>query len=686
MNKKNIVIEQTLHGYSQGHHLLASSIELSKNSQRIMSILSDLSGPEMYEGFSKYLTGYPLVDDNYYALAKTWYASEMDRPGCVWTHTLLVRFDDLENIGDGTILFNYFDRPSEDFEKSKFDIQIELYPIENSNKIGFSQPNSLEFTNEMRVEELERSHVSKSQDVKNKGRNSSIEKFINVTKAESECLIWSIYGDERPIILPSDSADKYLKLILRIWGNQWVELRKNFSFCTGSLANRKLGKRTLDVQCVPRVLANSIGRSAQALVVLEGNIINFDFRWMSMATDEILYGSNRKFKEFLEDFGCMFKERKYFGKLAQLYIDTGAEERIKSIDEYLTAAKVIFDKNDYELVVENLLCQLNNVLPNKWFGNIDLASFFQDLSTTKNLDDIPCTKSQLASQLESLWSFSKNKAKMLFRGLISRDLNNFGEALLREFSQLITPEQLPLLSDMDLGACNVLVSLNPKFALCSEIWKQSRNFQREIMDCIDTSSLDDASKEEIIRTILENNSEVLYEQMFKVFGKSSITAFLDWCKKTISQEDRKIKTWMKICVYNPEVSIKWLSSIENLNISLVVTIITVFDPYSEVIRQQGMDHWIRVFKQLNHKVLDYNSKLILAQFFLPLILMSNEVVPDDFVKFSFDPIYEELAKSRFDYEQWIKLEPLLPLVPWYSAWDKCKRLRRALEQKRYLLA
>ena len=37
------------------------------------------------KGFDQYVTGYPLDSINAYALAMTWYAPEMPRPGCVWT-------------------------------------------------------------------------------------------------------------------------------------------------------------------------------------------------------------------------------------------------------------------------------------------------------------------------------------------------------------------------------------------------------------------------------------------------------------------------------------------------------------------------------------------------------------------------------------------------------------------------
>ena len=89
-------IHQAIWGYSNGHRLLASSMPLSSQSIKILEPLSDLSGTEMFNKFDGYLTGCSLEADNCYALSKTWYASEMSRPGCAWTHTLLFAFRDEE--------------------------------------------------------------------------------------------------------------------------------------------------------------------------------------------------------------------------------------------------------------------------------------------------------------------------------------------------------------------------------------------------------------------------------------------------------------------------------------------------------------------------------------------------------------------------------------------------------------
>src|ERR1700733_11540174 len=111
----SVIIHQCLHGYSNGHQLLATSIELPADVKRLLLFQSDLTGSNIQPGFENYLTGYPVLNTQYYAVGKTWYASELPRPGCVWTQTLLIELVDLGKIAELVSLANLFSRPSGDY-------------------------------------------------------------------------------------------------------------------------------------------------------------------------------------------------------------------------------------------------------------------------------------------------------------------------------------------------------------------------------------------------------------------------------------------------------------------------------------------------------------------------------------------------------------------------------------------
>lgn len=86
-----ISVETQIHGYRQGHQLLASSCSLPKADQAIVDRLSDVAGPlRPGERFEPYLSAYPLPSEVFFVLARTWQDLSVPRAGCVRTLSLLI--------------------------------------------------------------------------------------------------------------------------------------------------------------------------------------------------------------------------------------------------------------------------------------------------------------------------------------------------------------------------------------------------------------------------------------------------------------------------------------------------------------------------------------------------------------------------------------------------------------------
>lgn len=84
-------IQQLLHGYRNGHQMLAGSLRLKGEAADLVDRLSDLSGAIVPNTkIEPYLTLYPIPQSGFYAVANTWIDPTGPRAGCVLTHTLLV--------------------------------------------------------------------------------------------------------------------------------------------------------------------------------------------------------------------------------------------------------------------------------------------------------------------------------------------------------------------------------------------------------------------------------------------------------------------------------------------------------------------------------------------------------------------------------------------------------------------
>lgn len=217
-------LHQALHGYADGHRQLALSATLTPRDQKTLLALSDISGPGAKPGPDGYLTGYPLSESGLYALARTWSAPEMPRPGCVWTHTLLIDFTDLARIESLASLESYFRRP-----------------IGASQVKDYTKP--------------ERLHLQGYLDhLKGPGR-------------WGKQVVAALYGHpKKPIIAerPIAGADQ---TVLAIWSQQWPRLRRSFRFCTLAAAERSSDGAGFDLQLLPagdRATKSRFGRAFDA--------------------------------------------------------------------------------------------------------------------------------------------------------------------------------------------------------------------------------------------------------------------------------------------------------------------------------------------------------------------------------------------------------------------------------------
>src|ERR1700683_2914834 len=156
-----------------------------------MLTLSDMSGRSMVAGFESYLTGYPLPEVGLYAFARTWYAPEMERPGCVWTHALLIPVASLKSCASFPKLHELFRRPSapsgnwELFERS-------VDYVTSNDQVALS--------------------IAVAQDVSRK-------------------TLAALYEEPtKPVFVSAASAILYEELVLAIWREQWSDLRTRFTF------------------------------------------------------------------------------------------------------------------------------------------------------------------------------------------------------------------------------------------------------------------------------------------------------------------------------------------------------------------------------------------------------------------------------------------------------------------------
>lgn len=123
---EQIKLQQALFGYRDGHNLLAASTALAPRVRQFLATITDSSGPENNTGFEGAFTGLPVPETDFYALFCTWPAPEMPRPGCVWSHVILIQLADLAQIPGLFLLRNLCSRPSVPIDTALYEQSLTL--------------------------------------------------------------------------------------------------------------------------------------------------------------------------------------------------------------------------------------------------------------------------------------------------------------------------------------------------------------------------------------------------------------------------------------------------------------------------------------------------------------------------------------------------------------------------------
>lgn len=178
--------DQCLFGYDDGHKLLASSLSLGTETSYLTE-LSDLAPGTIFGSSEGYWTGVPAPAIGRYVLMRTWPAPEMPRPGCVWTHALLIEPSLLETLADLSVLKTFAVRPT-----GVFDVVNYRFPLE------------------MNFPDSEKFKVSLDEDIVQR-------------------LIATLYGKGSPSVVVS-SPGEIDDPLFAVWSQQWPRLRRNLRF------------------------------------------------------------------------------------------------------------------------------------------------------------------------------------------------------------------------------------------------------------------------------------------------------------------------------------------------------------------------------------------------------------------------------------------------------------------------
>jgi hypothetical protein len=634
---KSIAIQQTLHGYSEGHRLLDGSVKFADELARLILRMSDLSGSNVVSGFEEYLTGYPVESINLYAFAKTWYASEMPRPGCVWTHTLFISGSAMAEIPDLHSLTSLFVRPQGPKSITEYSKPIQ-FEVKQTEAVALSP--------------------------------------INGTHIQVADLIETLYAQNKEnVLIAAQSSRSYEAALIRVWSQQWPPLRKAFSFCTGALSSRGFAGKPFDVQCAPPTLVREITSSTAAKQSTEMSLlVKSDLQqaaWFVRATDDALDANGGKFRQLLWEFADV-PDRTFYSRFAQ-FIDKFLNASERTVEDLIAMVAEMFPDADTGFGLKSAFFGHGREIPG--FKPFEEGVILSALASTPHYEAFNSEALLLRNRGSDLCNRNVESARQTISKLFRSPVNRLGEDILAGMIEAINSVIAVAVTAEQPQFLPMLFRAKPELGVSPELWGAAGDRKRELFESlISHPKLSEELTQGIGLALLESDSEFLLKRALETWGQPVVFGVLDWMTKGNGPlSDRSLGA----LTFHVESIAKWILAHEGAPQRVIISAAHIIAPFTYQFRQYDSTVWLRTFRDLatngNQTEANYFAAMILALGF-------QNAPPEalNLVEECFERVHQVAWNDALPDETWLILDPIVPHLWWIHDWDKCERLRRGL--------
>jgi hypothetical protein len=612
-DKSRVRLNQTLHGYSDGHRQLASSIALKPKDVKTMLVLSDISGPGARINEEGYLTGYPLPESGMYALARTWLAPEMSRPGCVWTHTLLIDYADLATFESYDSLLKLFRRPID------------------SRVSDYNEPITIP-------------------------KNGFDKSFDIFALAWAQNVIGSLYGAPKSKVVALRSSEFNVdEVVLAIWLQQWPRLRRAFRFCTFASSDRSVDGNVFDLQVLPsndRTVRARFSNSIDA-----DNYLKSDVDWVDIAVNDLFGPDNLGLRTFLRFIGGdIATGRAAFRPLCEFSLLT---ERFNRQPEAIEKAVLLLETEFGSTQAKAARAYVAEAA----LSNIEIINDHSIDFIFSNLELIPEKISIEHYRKIGLVLWKRNRYQ--FFNLINGNgiLSSIAETLLQTLPVLELIEVIKELPHL----ASLVIKFRKDVLAENEFWKIYSSLRHGFT----LADVGNTLPEKILAAIISAQRIDLASEVINYFGSATTLEVLG--QDSLLYDQTYFFLWVEFAAADCNAVSEYLLS-ETHKSKYMIYVISKYIYPDQIKSRAGTDPWVKSYQSAMGDI-SKDAEIYLNSFLLSRALGGSSSSSAELACISFMTVHSAAEVSRISVEAWGLLDSRLPSTYFWLDWDKCQRIR-----------
>lgn len=616
-----MIIHQSLHGYDNGHNLLSSSILLSHEDEDRMKLLSDWSEYDGgVDGDTSYITAYPLNHSGLYVIAKSWYAEEMKRPGCVWTHSLILNLNDIDDDFNFLFLQQLFRRPVSNnwayYSRAIDTSKIDFEKIENED-FGLIE-----------------------------------EQWISILR--------TLFSDDKKLEFGINRNSKYYQsLCLYLIQYMPLTILEKLFVCSGTSYSRKVEDSLYSVQFLTnsRKFINTTSYSTTN---------NIGLRYMASCLAK-------------RDIEASFLIRFYSKDISSVRIFYGVLSLLKCLDQVYYRKQSISYKEVLDFIMVLFPNNKDGSVTKRTFGRKKIGLLFTDeFGYYLQLCIHPFFSNVSPDLIDSHAIFKKifsssDRLDFLVNVSSSEHINRLGDKILKEYSLNLSINDQRFLAANNWKSFLILLGYNYNLLL-NDYWLSLGKEKIELIlpyfEKCDTSNF--KFWNELLLSLLNDNVVLESSLQAKIAKEypNSIILILDFLN---GDEKRKLNHSFDNFSNSINKVSNWIGAQEHFTwnvIDYIIRTVKADDPVLSFTRSK--DWYNLIDKGRGFKTFETNV------FFFRLSFDWQDEYAIKILGKSFYKLHESIANNEVTDSQLSIISQYFDKLPFWQDWDKCKKLRKGI--------
>ncbi|ASL44118.1 hypothetical protein bAD24_I11550 [Burkholderia sp. AD24] len=628
--QSRLTVNQCLFGYDDGHRMLACSVSLPPASASRLLVMSDLAPGITLSANSSYWTGFPVHGTKYYALMRTWGAPEMPRPGCVWTHALLLESTDMSRFRDMRKFAALVRHPGtqESLEEYTEAIHVDLSCIEYS-AVGESSA---------------------------------------VTEAQAISVIRALYGAHSKGKLegPLGAFDA---AIFAAWSQQWPRLRRAFSFRT-----------VHSDEVIPNgspSFALSVASPSGSGRRMAGGADKTDLApWEKIAADDLRASEPSEFRRFLLRYGADIRpSRRPFSFLTQLYLATRSPLSPSASIGLLTKLSVELPEVDEGALLKADLVSNGpySLLPRT--DPLGILTFF----TTSDTVSFQLSENHLdvARIVDESWNAQRQEIVRLARTALERD-HALASKLVESVSARVSLSELFSDVSFEKEFRKAVLLANPNVAEEEQVQELSESQFSEFAAFV--PALPDSVLLQILPALVCRDHAQLAELLWSRQANATVAAVVYAMRRKLAghADGAARSSWIDTLGRDrTQLLQSGLIQTSESTAEMVVYAYSLNLDSREVL-DCGVSPWAVGLANCGTDSAEGHNRDILLSFLVALAIERPARGCEKIFEFALPSVYKRLKQFGFpEAARGVILRHLSP-ASWLEEWDVCKRLARAV--------